>query len=157
MDQEGSSHILLMATPGTIQSKKFQELKEATTKPDKELWLLPCPSLANKIEQGNKEEIRIYLKEIFSPFDSLLIDQVVLGCTHYPLIKEEIASFFPNATLIHGGNGIARRVKNLLEEKEIKNPSLEEGTIEVENSKGEEMVKRTYQLLKDMNKKNELG
>lgn len=155
MDQEGPSNILLMATPGTIQSKKFAELKEATMKPDKQLFLLPCPSLANKIEKGNREEIKAYLKELFSPFASRSFDQVVLGCTHYPLIKEEIASFFPKATLIHGGIGIARRVKTLLEEKEIKNPSLTEGIIEVENSKGEEMVTRTYQLLKMMKEKNE--
>ncbi|OCG00257.1 glutamate racemase [Gilliamella sp. wkB112] len=41
-------------------------------------------------------------------------DTIVLGCTHYPFIKEELQIIFPKATFIDSGHAIAFRVYNLL-------------------------------------------
>jgi glutamate racemase len=38
------------------------------------------------------------------------IDTVVLACTHFPLLEEELREAFPNIAYVHGGAGIARRV-----------------------------------------------
>ncbi|MFL6801145.1 MAG: glutamate racemase [Sphingomicrobium sp.] len=38
------------------------------------------------------------------------IDTVVLACTHFPLLGEELRTAFPNATYVDGGAGIARRI-----------------------------------------------
>lgn len=46
---------------------------------------------------------------------SIIPDTIVLGCTHYPFIKTELASLFPQATFIDSGYAIATRVYNLLE------------------------------------------
>lgn len=44
------------------------------------------------------------------------IDTVVLACTHFPLVEEELASAAPHpVTFVHGGEGIARRVAHLTE------------------------------------------
>ena len=40
-------------------------------------------------------------------------EEVVLGCTHYSLIKPEILKYFPEAKLIDGNEGVAKRVKEL--------------------------------------------
>lgn len=60
------------------------------------------------------------LKSILSPI-SLLPDEskpdvVVLGCTHFPLLKQEIATILgPEIKLVDSGEAVARRVQSLLE------------------------------------------
>lgn len=41
------------------------------------------------------------------------IDTVVLACTHFPLLEQELRAAFPNVAYVHGGNGIARRIAYL--------------------------------------------
>lgn len=41
------------------------------------------------------------------------LDTIVLGCTHYPLIKEELQRLFPDAVLIHSGRAVAKRTLSL--------------------------------------------
>jgi glutamate racemase len=48
------------------------------------------------------------------------IDTVVLACTHFPLLEEELAEAFgPGLTFVHGAEGIARQVARLLEGQEF--------------------------------------
>jgi len=41
------------------------------------------------------------------------IDTVVLACTHFPLLADELATALPGVTFVDGGPGIARRIANL--------------------------------------------
>jgi glutamate racemase len=43
------------------------------------------------------------------------IDTVVLACTHFPLLAEELAAALPRVTFVDGGTGIARRIAHLTE------------------------------------------
>lgn len=43
------------------------------------------------------------------------MDVVVLACTHFPLVQDELAAAMPGVTFVHGGDGIARRVAHLTE------------------------------------------
>lgn len=52
--------------------------------------LLSCFWLANSIENGNVSAIKNYLENNLSSYKGL-VSSVVLGCTHYPLIKNEIS------------------------------------------------------------------
>jgi glutamate racemase len=45
------------------------------------------------------------------------IDTVVLACTHFPLLRDELRAAFPNVAYIHGGPGIARRIAYLTREQ----------------------------------------
>jgi glutamate racemase len=45
------------------------------------------------------------------------IDTVVLACTHFPLLADELHSAFPNVTYVDGGPGIARRIAWLTREQ----------------------------------------
>jgi len=47
---------------------------------------------------------------MFEAPDGTRIDTVVLACTHFPLLEEELRSAFPNVSYVHGGPGIARRI-----------------------------------------------
>ena len=114
---------LVLATPGTISSKRTQELVDTNKKEFENIDLLACDNLANAIERKDTKEIKKLLDLYLTPYQNKQIDAVVLGCTHYPLIKNEIQSYFPNATIIDGNKGVAKRVKNQLEINNLLNTS----------------------------------
>ena len=114
--QTGKKNILVLATPGTLQSEQTAKLLNENQQPNQIINLLPCPGLADCIETnlGKNETL------IDNKLDELLSEQknnydvIVLGCTHYPLIKAKIQKKFPTALLIDGGEGVAKQVKRLI-------------------------------------------
>lgn len=112
--ESGFSKVLVLATPNTIKSERMKELVG-----DAQVELLACPGLAETIEKYydiDMTKVREKLEELLTVDES--IDAVVLGCTHYPLVKEEIQKFYPKAVLLDGAEGVARRVKELVEKME---------------------------------------
>lgn len=111
--ETGAKNILIMATPGTIDSERTAQLIAQSQKPGLNFQLLACPGLADTIEKDG--DVEGELKELLANC-SKKIDAVVLGCTHYSLIKDKIQNYFPNACLIDGNSGVAKRVKKLAEQ-----------------------------------------
>ena len=112
---------LVMATPGTIASERTHELVETNKKDFENIYLLACDKLANAIERKDDMEIDNLLNKFLLPYKNKKIDAIVLGCTHYPHIKDKIQKYYPNAKLIDGNEGVARRVKQQLEEHNLLN------------------------------------
>lgn len=135
---------LVMATKGTIESEKFKLL--LTKYNNHKTHLLPCIGLADTIEKGNQEEIQEYLQKNLQEYKGK-VKNVVLGCTHYPLIQKEITEVLGNVTFFNGAERLAVHLKEILEEMDgIKEGS---GEITFEDSSGlEEKEKRFYQILK---------
>lgn len=106
---------LVLATPGTIKSERTQELVNKNKKTNQNIYLLPCDYLANAIERNDNKEIDSLLYNYLTPYQNKNIDSIVLGCTHYPLIKDKIQSYFKDAVIIDGNIGVAKRVKYILE------------------------------------------
>lgn len=121
---------LVMATPGTIFSERTHELITNNKRENENIILVPCDKLANAIERNDKKDIDKILHDNLDKYKSKDIDAVVLGCTHYPIIKDRIQSFFPNSNLIDGNNGVAKRVKNQLEEHNLLSNKKVKGTLE---------------------------
>lgn len=126
---EGYKNILLLATPNTVESRRVQFLAKQNMR-DQSITFLPCPNLAHLIEtnarvvdleiesyQANfEDELTVLLNDLFNGWtQNETFDAVVLGCTHYIHVAQQIQSYFPEATLLNGNLGVARRVKNLLE------------------------------------------
>ena len=109
---------LVMATKGTIESKNFKELYEKYD--NKKTYLLSCVGLADIIEEGNNEKIQKYLKENLSKYAGK-VENVVLGCTHYPLIQEQIKEVLGNVNFFDGANGLAKNLKEILNKKDLIN------------------------------------
>ncbi|MBQ6461471.1 glutamate racemase [Candidatus Saccharibacteria bacterium] len=111
-----AKNILVMATPGTIKSERTKALLEENQRPHQNIQLLACPGLANTIElnlpKDNFNAINKKLEELLKNIKKP--DVIVLGCTHYSLIKNEILAFFPETILIDGNEGVANRVQKLL-------------------------------------------
>lgn len=117
-----AKNILVMATPGTIASERTKSLAKENKKENQNITLLACPGLADTIESNleNNDHTNI-TKKLDNIFENLKNthyepDVVVLGCTHYSLVKPDIQAIFPNAKLVDGNEGVARRVQSLLQE-----------------------------------------
>lgn len=113
-----AKNILVMATPGTIASERLQSLLTENQKPNQAIELLSCPGLADLIEQNYNSHslapVTDYLTKLFQNIKTTP-EVIVLGCTHYSLIKPEIQSFFPTARLVDGNDGVAHQVQELVQ------------------------------------------
>jgi len=78
--------ISILATPLSIKTNAFK--KYINTK----LNLVSCPMLVPIIESGNYSNLDKYLEEYLS--STLDSDALILGCTHYPLIKNYIKKYY---------------------------------------------------------------
>lgn len=114
--QDGET--LIMATKGTIESEKFNLLYQKYN--NQKTHLLPCSGLADIIEDGNEEKINKYLNDNLGKYNKQ-VKNVVLGCTHYPLIKNEISKVLNNVTFFDGANRLAIHLKNVLEDSNLIN------------------------------------
>jgi len=61
------------------------------------------------------EEVKAAIAPLLQ--DAPGMDVIVLACTHFPLLAEEIAAAVPGVTLLDGGPGIARRIAHLTEDQ----------------------------------------
>ena len=103
---------LIMATKGTMDSEKFHTLYDKYHRNN--FYLKSCVGLANLIEHGNSYEIKKYLVDNISEYKNK-VDSVVLGCTHYPLIKEEIKGVLGNVTFYVGSFGVAKQLRKFID------------------------------------------
>lgn len=117
----GYKNTLVLATPGTISSKRTKELIDNNKKETENFYLVSCEGLANAIENNKTNKVDKLLEYYLTPYLDKNIDSIVLGCTHYPLIKEKIQKYFKNASILDGNIGVAKRVKYLLEENNLLN------------------------------------
>jgi glutamate racemase len=86
-------------------------------KPDMDMVSMPCPLFVPIVEEGwsDTEVARITALEYLKPIMERDVDTVVMGCTHYPLLKNVIGSIMGDAvTLIDPAFETAREFKDLL-------------------------------------------
>ena len=103
--------VAVLATPRTVESSRFAELISVNSGAC-ELIPVPCPRLAGMIERG--EDVRDYLSELLSGVGDF--DGIVLGCTHYPFVKNEIlAAVGREVEIFDGAIGTAAQAKRRLE------------------------------------------
>ena len=108
-------NILVMATPATINSERTNILVNDNKKDFENIYLVPCEGLANAIELEDKVRQDAIISNIYKEYKDKNIDAIVLGCTHYPHIKDLISNYFDDAVLLDGGYGVAKEVKRQLE------------------------------------------
>lgn len=144
--------IIIMATPMTLSEIKFKNLMEHYNS-NADIVPLPCPGLVELIESGiiNGERVEKYLKEKIKPYAKEGIAAIVLGCTHYPFIKETLASIIAtDVPIIDGSVGTVKQLERQLVEYNIKNNSKSRGKIEIFNSSSDNsIIKLSHKLLED--------
>jgi len=114
----------VLATASTLRGEKFLALREQISGANGTQFLLqPCGGLVERIEQGDLsgEETAAMLEGYVAPLLEQGADTLVLGCTHYPFVREAIEQIVAargNAqavTLIDTGDAVARQLTRLLE------------------------------------------
>lgn len=143
-DYSYNKKTLVMATPGTIQSERFKNLYNKYD--NHNTYLLECSNLAKLIEEDNQKEIELYLKDILSQYKD--IETVVLGCTHYPLVKDIISKILGDVEFYDSGIGVANQLYNVLKEKELLTNNQEEGNIIfIDSTDSKAKKERFYKIL----------
>ena len=128
----GAQRIVLLATPSTVASEQVARLIRQN-RLEEQVKLIPCAGLAEAVETGievQRGEARLVrtekaercLMKILAKMpegERETMEVVVLGCTHYVWIAEQIQKWFPKARMLDGNEGVARRVESVWEK--IKN------------------------------------
>jgi glutamate racemase len=113
-----NSHIGVIGTEGTIRSKAYEK---ALLRIDANIRInsLACPLFVPMVEQGvlsGKEAEEIVDETLLPIKKQNHIDTLILGCTHYPLIKETIQKVIGSqVTVISSSEETAREVSTILE------------------------------------------
>ncbi len=118
---EAVKHVGIIATKTTIASGVYQE-KFTRRKPELKYSALATPLLASMIEEGfyNNKISSAILEKYLSDETLAGIDGLVLACTHYPLIKNEIAAYYQNKVRIFdSAEVVAAKLKRILEKEEL--------------------------------------
>ncbi|WP_448554959.1 glutamate racemase [Thalassotalea montiporae] len=94
--QSKAKSVGIMVTQATAKNDRFLRLVESY-KQDAQVHIQPCPGLVQQIEQGDHESdtCQALLDSFIAPLVDKQIDTLVLGCTHYPLIEQQIKAHLP--------------------------------------------------------------
>ena len=131
----GHGRILVMATDITLKLDKYQELA-ATYGQDCEVISVPCPGLAARIERGDLEapDLREMIRGFVGGFAGT-VGSVVLGCTHYPFVRRQIAEVLGEGVMFFdGGAGTARQLRRCLDEAGLLSERESGGSVELASS-----------------------
>jgi glutamate racemase len=119
----------LLATQATVASGRYEELVRTL---DAGVRVVPvaCPRLVPLIESGDPfgADTVAAVREYAAPLKAAGVDTVILGCTHYPLIRPIFQRVFGrDVTLVFSAEETAREVAETLARKRIENAAGREG------------------------------
>ena len=119
-----NGRIGVIATEATIGSQMYNKYIQELNK-DVTIYGKACPLFVPLVEEGLWEDpvtdeiAKRYLSELID----IDIDTLILGCTHYPLIRSTVAKVMgDHVTLVNPAYETARELKELLMEKGLFNP-----------------------------------
>jgi glutamate racemase len=120
----------LLATQATVEAGRYRDLIRAL---DASVELVPvaCPRLVPLIESDDPfgEETTDAVREYAAPLKDGGVDTVILGCTHYPLIRPIFQRVFGRSVrLVFSAEETAREVAETLARKGIENAEGREGS-----------------------------
>jgi glutamate racemase len=130
--------ILVMATEMTLREKKFKQLL-AKYRGEAETINLAAPGIVELVERGVTEgpELDAYLDQLLRPYRKRRLDAIVLGCTHFPFVRDSILAALGYEPAIYDGLlGTARETQRQLISRDLLNPGPGPGNIEFYNSRG---------------------
>ena len=112
----------ILATRATVSSNAYPEAIEALSPGPRNVFQKACPAFVPLIEEGMidnniiDDTIRYYLDDFIR---DNAIDALVLGCTHYQLIRKEIEKLYPGIRIISSSEEVITAVGDILGEKDM--------------------------------------
>ena len=121
----------VIATSVTVKSGAYEK-KIKALRPDLQVHSAACPAFVPLIEEGIIDNvimrltIKYYLDEFLRRYD---ITDLVLGCTHYPLISDEILRIYPHLRIISSSMEAANAVELELKKRDMLSSARSENHI----------------------------
>ncbi len=115
-DHDG--HIGVIGTAGTIASGAYERAIRALA-PEIDVTASACPLFVPLVEEGWLDDVvtEAVVRRYLAPLQAARVDALVLGCTHYPLLKPMIARVLgPEVALIDSAEETARELARVLAE-----------------------------------------
>lgn len=109
----------VIGTRGTIASGIY-ERKIKEIRPEARVYSAPCPLLVPLVEEGwlKKPETRMIVKKYLHPLKVRQIDTLILGCTHYPVLKGIISEKIGKRVgIIDSSTALARQIRQFLDDR----------------------------------------
>ncbi|WP_027399964.1 glutamate racemase [Anaerovorax odorimutans] len=124
-----NNHIGIIGTKVTIKSEAYTT-KILKFNPNLDINSIACPTFVPLIEEGiiQNEIMDLSIKYYLDNFISYnKIDTLVLGCTHYPLIRKNIQKLYPNIRIINPSEEILESIKMKLKDNNLlaNSPSID--------------------------------
>ncbi|WP_144211903.1 glutamate racemase [Shewanella donghaensis] len=147
-----TKHIALLATPGTVERAYTKELISEFAGGCKVMLIGSSELVMIAEDKAERKHIDINkIKQIVAPINGTDIDTVILGCTHFPLLQQEIATCIEQPiTLLDSGEAIAARVLSLVniengsDRKRVSSKGLLEAGYTKDIDKGLEITLANY-------------
>jgi glutamate racemase len=111
----------VIGTVGTINSGAYQAAIAAAA-PDVEATALSCPGFVEFVEAGDvdSDQVHVLAERLLAPVRAAMVDTLVLGCTHYPLLARTIGDAMGrDVVLVSSADETAFAVSALLEREKM--------------------------------------
>lgn len=118
---DGCKKVGIIATKATISSdvyaRKINELD-----PEIKTYSLACPAIVPLVEEGftdteiMEKTVAFYMDDFVKDND---FDNLILGCTHYPLVAKHIKKLYPDITLYNSSAEVVNELKDYLEANDM--------------------------------------
>ena len=109
----------VIGTSGTIRSRRYQDgLARGGLGPER-ILVQECPLFVPLVEEGmmGHAMTKMAVEEYLHPLRDAGVDTLILGCPHYPALKEDIALFMgPGVTLVDSADALAEAAQERLAE-----------------------------------------
>lgn len=121
--------IAVLGTKATMASGAYQLMIQSLC-PDAEIWNIPCPLFVPLVEENflQHPSARLIAEEYLRPLAKTDADTILLGCTHYPMMKTLIQETIGNSiSIVDSASTCAKKVEDILRRDNLANTSnLEE-------------------------------
>ena len=124
-----NGRIGVMATPATVASGAYPTAIAAAD-PFVDVTSIACPDLTAIIEGGFPFDQRVVdtVRAYCAPLREAAVDTVILGCTHYPLVRPMLQRFLGRGVeIVSSGAPVARQVEHVLGSRGLGSPQPGEG------------------------------
>ena len=137
--------VIVLATDATLRLEKFKRLM---ARYGDDAIPVVGHGLVELVESGRAKspEAAERVRALLAPYADRQIDAVVLGCTHYPYLRDHIQRVFPDARLFDGREGTVQRLKSQLERYGLRSDDGP-GSVEYLSSAGPEAVALMKRLM----------
>jgi glutamate racemase len=133
IEKTRTGHIGVIGTRATIASGAYERALRSLNA-DVRVTARACPLLVPLIEEGWLESpiTDEIILQYLAPLMSDGVDTLVLGCTHYPLLRNAIARLAgDNIALVDSAQNCALAVRDLLQRENLCAPATERGRLQV--------------------------